>query len=552
MRIQEQQRHIYTAVSVVMLLAVLTYLLHGSALSGGWRVDDPWILLFVCEHPGALGYFFSPDIWQSLGVPFFTPWLALDFRLDAALSTLNPRVFYLHHLMVIWLAAVLTFLLLRRFVGELWSAFAAALFLLGAPVVVLAQQLMSRHYASGLVFAILAIICWLHRREQHGRYFLALAVFCYLMAILNKEIYAPLPLILFFWGRATLKERLRNMAPFALALLVFVVWRAVMVGSAVGGYGGRFNDFGDILQTLKTLPQIFFGQWWFVPVVLLFLLLIAWCRLPNQALVVIASVCAVLMPFLAIQASANISDFRFGFLPWWSLCILLVVASAKPACACPRFLPYWLWRVVCLLPLAAFSMLSLLNGFKVARDYNNIAAVYDVQGRFLLSYDERTAYVPGGELLAVLSFQYGMTGLKKNILGKGTPYAVPTLESAALLAGDRPLYVYDPVGQRMNWVEHKTDSGYRPDLPMNVLMDRRQGGFEWLIQESPKGSCFLLFSGLNVAFLVPCVGKVHFEFPPFIQGEVRTLVTTGENSWNVSPVLIFPEKGKVLKWSSNP
>ena len=108
-------------------LAALTLLLHGNALGGYWRFDDPVQLLYVVEHPGVIGYFLSPGQWQELSVPFFTPWLMLDYRLDLALFGLNPAMFYAHHLLVIWLVALLTFILLNRYVGVVWSGVAASL-----------------------------------------------------------------------------------------------------------------------------------------------------------------------------------------------------------------------------------------------------------------------------------------------------------------------------------------------------------------------------------------------------------------------------------------
>jgi len=170
---------------VALLLGLAVWLLHGSALQGFWRVDDPLILLYISEHPSLPGYFFSPGHWDALGVPFFTPWLTLDYWLDANLFGLAPRGFYLHHLIMIWATALMSYLLLRRPLGHFWAGAASILFLAGGPTLIVAQQLMSRRYVTGLLFMLLALHFWLLARGRARSWQLGVAAACYLAAMLN-------------------------------------------------------------------------------------------------------------------------------------------------------------------------------------------------------------------------------------------------------------------------------------------------------------------------------------------------------------------------------
>ncbi len=156
--------------TAALLLALLVALLHRDALNGWWRFDDALVLAYVIENPRPLDYFLSADVWRKLGVPFFMPSLPLVFWFHFNVFGHNPAAFYAHHLATIWLVAVLTFVLLRPHVGRLAAFAAPGIFLAGAPVTIVAHQLMSRHYAMGLACAIAAVVVWSrYLQNQRGR-----------------------------------------------------------------------------------------------------------------------------------------------------------------------------------------------------------------------------------------------------------------------------------------------------------------------------------------------------------------------------------------------
>lgn len=543
------------------ILAVLTLMLHGDALQGFWRFDDTAILLYVAEYPSVSGYFFSPSQWQASGVPFFTPWLILDYRLDYTLFGLQPAAFYAHHLLVIWLAAVLTFVLLYRYAGPFWSGLAAALFLMGAPVAVVSQQIMTRHYATGLVFAILSMLFWLRSRESGGRSAPLLAAGFYLLAMLNKEIFAPLPLLLFFLREGTLKSRLGAMLLPGLAALVFVVWRSVMLGAVIGGYGG-LNAASGLLNSLAVLPQVFFGAGgmaWPAGAVLLSAAAWAMYSARRRLPLVFFSLAALLLPFLAIRASVHPVDLRFAFLPWWGVCVLLALGlSSLPRClnlaGKPRF-PSRGSGCLAILAVLLVATAAFLKSRDTAGVFDKLVNPYDVQGRFMWFREDTVSYVPAGDMSGFGLFGYGTSALKKRLQERNSPVAVPFAESAPKLGVPLPVYFYDPDCRCMKAaapVAEMENGGMQAAMPMSISMNRGMNGLDWHIQSPAGASCFLAFREINTATAIPCSGKISFDLPRWLKGEFAFFVRAPEQRWNVSPVLVFPERGALLTWRSAP
>lgn len=539
-----EQRQYLWLVCAGVFLVLQTCLVHGTALSGWWRIDDPVVALYVTKFPNILGYFFSPVQWQELGVPFFTPWLILDFRIDQAMAGLQPWFFYLHHLAVIWLNSLFTFILLRRFVAPVWALVCAGLFLLGAPVVVVSQQLMSRHYPTGLLFAIVSILLWLHYREKSSWFLLASAVGFYLLALLNKEIFVPLPLVLCCLGAGRLRERLRDVLPFVIIAIVFIVWRAEMVGTLVGGYSGRLQISSGLFASYKTIVEIIFGPGRFALYFFSAMFVLAFYLFRRHFLLLIAAFIALSLPFLAVQASADVTVFRFAFLPWWAVSVLIAIT-------CERLTNLSKWGCFfSLMPFVICFIFAVGSGRSASSSYEAVARTYDTYGHFFWSHGKEVGYVPEGDFASVIQFQYAVGALKEIFLSKHAPRVAPTVESAAWFLGMSSVYLYDIKERRMKKVEPlpQIPPVKTPDL--DVRLDRQQGGFAWEIRAPEGSSCVLLFPNLNALIHLPCAGAIGQNPPPFLQSDLRVFVNYGNNRWAVTPVLNLPKKGKLLRWSS--
>lgn len=550
----------YPIIAVAVLLAALTLFLHGSALQGSWRIDDPWVLLYVIEYPDALGVFFAPEQWQSLGVPFFTPWLALDYWLDYSLFGLNPAAFYAHHLFLVWLSALLTFVLLLRYVGPLWAGVGAALFLLGSPVTVVSQQLMSRHYATGLVFTILAILFWLRARRVGSQPSLALAAVFYLVAMLNKEVFAPLPLVLFFLDNATMKGRLRAITPFFLTAALFIAWRAIMLGKLIGGYSNGFHETGNIATSLVALPKVFFGEGWpalagsmIILLAIVFLLLHSSRQMKAT---LFAAAFALILPFLAIRVSMEIIDLRFAFMPWWGVCVLFSMGMSGAFRRNGTVIELWgmhqrAGRLLVLLAVLVFYWSAAVSSWKTAKDYATVAAEFDVQGRFLWDHDKTVSYIPAGNVSGFLQFQYATSALKMALLRTSSPTAIPFSDSAPLLSESKLIYLYNSDCSCMRKETAMTRSEMsQTALPQAIFMERVKDVFAWSFTVPADTSCYLVFSGLNAAFRTPCSGHISYSIPVWVRGKFRFFARTADGQWDASPPLPFPEKDQKLRWPS--
>ncbi|MCX5875937.1 MAG: hypothetical protein NT087_06540 [Deltaproteobacteria bacterium] len=548
------------SLSVAAGLALLTLVLHGSALRGFWRIDDSWILYYVTEHPDAAGYFFSPRYWQALGAGCFTPWLALEYRLDFVLFGLNPKMFYAHQLFIIWLAALLTLILVRRHAGLVWGGIAATLFLMGAPTTVVAQQIIARHYATGLIFAILAILLWQQASEQPRRSVILrwLATICYLLAMLNKEIFAPLPLPLFFFGEGKISWRVRAIIPLALIAASFIFWRSLMLGKFIGGYTDNLFGMDNLVDWFTVLPRILVGTGW--PILALGLALLLAIggivrRSPlRHLLVLLATVVALLLPLLALQANADPINLRYAFVLWWGICILLTLGVARtvPVHLAPGILFPQL-RMLGGLALMLITVAAVfLHARTTAKAYAVVTDNLDAHGHFMWSQDETLGYIPHGEAAGfAIIYAYPLFVLKQQALGKKTPHPFPFVEYANQFGATLPIYAYDPAAASMKLaVEKPGGLSFQSTMPLSLTIDRRDGGFYMHVEQPVDGACFLIFPEKHMSSSVPCSINIRFDPPSWLQGKFQLVVISPEKDWNASPWFDFPEKGSILAWDS--
>ena len=202
----------------VFLLFLLPFGRYCQILSGYWRWDDTAILLQLLKTP-VWKYFCIPKVYQLLSCANFTPWVMLSYVGDLTLFGLNPLAFYLHHLLSLSFIIVAGYYFLSLWVDKKFAFSGMVLFTIGAPVATVIQQLMTRHYLEGLLFAILSlyyVVLFLRRGKNH---YLLFGVVFYALAVMAKEIYVPLVCLLPWIPEQTIKVRLKAMLPFVLVVL---------------------------------------------------------------------------------------------------------------------------------------------------------------------------------------------------------------------------------------------------------------------------------------------------------------------------------------------
>lgn len=191
-------RFLSSPVAEILLIpvgfGVLIALLYGNMLTAWWGWDDPSFLRLAYEYE-PWEYFFIPDVWSKCQPANLNPWNILSFDLDVTLFGLNQKAFYAHHLFSLWLVAMGTYLFLRLWLNQLWSAMGAVLFICSAPVTTVAHQLMNRHYLEGLLFSIVMLYLYISAVRYERPLLAWVGGLFYFFAVSAKEVFVPLPLV---------------------------------------------------------------------------------------------------------------------------------------------------------------------------------------------------------------------------------------------------------------------------------------------------------------------------------------------------------------------
>lgn len=545
------------ATAVAAVLAVLgTLALHGHVLGAFWRFDDPLILMHVLKNADFAGDFVSATQWRALGVPFFTPWLTLEYRLDLALFGLNPLGFQARHLGMLAVLALAGLMLLRPLVGTGAALAATLLFLAGAPVAVVAEQLMSRHYVSGLVCAVLAVLLWRRLDGRQGDGWLGLGVaFAYVLAALNKEVFAPLPLVLWFLpGGPRGWARVRSFAPVALVACGYAAWRWHMLGTGVGGYhdslgGGALAAFESLLVQA---PALFFGEGWqrLVPGLGLCLSLFVVIRQRHQARLVGAVLLTLALPLMAVRLSAPPQDLRYLLFAWGACCVVLGLGLEHGwRAALARSGVLRGAGVAALLGLCGVTLWATLSTTQAARDAMHDSLVaHDVQGQFMWFHGADRALLPQG--LLGPGYLTALAALKSAGGHGPAPVSLPFAEAADRLAPGRTVSALD-MGCRCMRPADTAAAGASPvALPADRVMVDRQNGFAWSVnvpEAGPEVQCHLFFAGWHSGIMLPaCAGRLPYDLPDWAGGDFMALVRAEDGRWAMSHALRFPEAGARL------
>lgn len=217
-------------VALAAVWAALVVGLRYRAVPGFWWNHDDLELLNDVVRFSPFEYFTRPEVWQDLHGSNFTPWHPLLYDLSLAVLGPDPRPFHLVHVSTMLVAVGVTVAFLRHWVGRVPALFGAALFALSGPAVSVGSQLMNGHYLQGLVFFVGAWILFVRGvRTGHTGPALGGAAL-YFLAVLCKEIYVPLPLLLLVTPEGSWRGRIRACVPFGAVLAIAAAWRFRMLG----------------------------------------------------------------------------------------------------------------------------------------------------------------------------------------------------------------------------------------------------------------------------------------------------------------------------------
>lgn len=313
-------RFVEVVLVAIVLLAVAA--LYADATKLSWTYDDAY-LLRVVGGADLNDYFGSRPFWRSMPSKVFVPLLLAWYELGSRAG--SDAGFYALAIALLAAALAAVYAAFRTAFGRVESLTGTAMIGLGPPVVSLVTQLMATHYLLALACSALACAVYVIALRRASLPLASLSAALYLAAMLAKEIAVPLPALLLLMA----PRRFRLVVPHAIALALYMLWRKIMLGVFLGGYGWAVtSDTAGPL--LVSLPRQFVGsiappQPWLAIAFAAVLLLPIALRLRSRWFAfafVVALACAIL-PVLPVSREMQP---RYTFAAWVTLVVFFVIA----------------------------------------------------------------------------------------------------------------------------------------------------------------------------------------------------------------------------------
>jgi hypothetical protein len=365
----ERKRAAWLDVAASLLLALLNVILYRKVVWLWWTYDDPNNLRMVMTHR-LVDPFISRAVWPQ---QLFTPLMLTAFSAQTAWFGLDAAKWYA---MQVGLAAVMTIAVytalrvaaphppfghllpasgekelprplapqrgervapsasLRASCGRVRGAhlpafIAAALFAAGVPMCSVVVQLSTVHYFIAITFAALATIAYVIAVRRSSVLLVTLSAVFYLAAMFAKEIAVPLPLLLLFLP----PRRPRYSIGHWLALVLYLVWRRVVIGAFGGAYSWVIlpKEWPKLLLMLPwRVIRAMAGVNLKVGLPLLALMAIGVVLAAMQGrrvlLLVIVAAIVVLGPILPVAKQV---DRRYVLVPWLAWSVVFVVGAKQ-------------------------------------------------------------------------------------------------------------------------------------------------------------------------------------------------------------------------------
>jgi len=231
-------RRRYSDIGLFIIFGAIVGIRFHPVVNNFWLYDDPYILRNAIEHR-PWEYFFAPQVWREMSMRYLTPWVTLSFDLDFRLFGLQPKYFYVHQLVSLWLCAVVLYIVLRLWIKRGFAAVGSLMFLFSAPAAAAAEMLQIRHYVEGLIFCLLSVYFFVESIRKNSTPFSVASALFYLLAMSAKELYVPLVAVLLFLPEGTWRKRIASIIPLAATVVLYFVWRRWMLGDFIAGPGAE-------------------------------------------------------------------------------------------------------------------------------------------------------------------------------------------------------------------------------------------------------------------------------------------------------------------------
>jgi hypothetical protein len=538
------------------LLVSLTLVLHADIMDGNWRWHDAQILYHLYNYPWTSD-FLDPIAWQVYSPVNLTPWQIVLYRMDYQLAGLSPAFYYAHHLLSLAAVAVALYFLQLLWIGRLYAAIGATLFLVGVPVFFVSEQLMTRHYVEGSVYAILALYLFVTALRHHSTARILASALFYALAMASKEIFVPLVILLMFIPERDCITRLKMLIPHIALILIYIVWRGFMLVSVDGGYSDSSQYLTPSFMVtaftkLATIPLLLFNQWWPAAVAILIAILALSIKVGRFPFLMSALVLALLLGPLYPLAGApgfNAPD-RYFFLVWIVLCFALGFNLH-------RILGQMQFRRPATLGLlgatAALGVISLVHGLQIKRDLAHTAAEFDVHSEFIWDMDHTAAFFPTLSLAQDYWAVTDLSLLKQAVTGRSGPISVP--DDVFLREELNALFEYDPACQCMRDI---TDSlpqrlslhrqSLRPGAPLSAEFHYQDNLISWRFGPYSDGEYHVVSTQMGRLPVPPQIEGLRISIPEHTSIHVRYRSPEG---WVTYSDLLSIERNTPVRWHRN-
>ena len=264
----------HLAVFVIVFLCLVNLAVYFPSIGGYFLADDFMHISYLSHvfngHMASLLTNFYTNWMQATGTEFYRPLITLSLALDYLFWRNNAVGYHLSNLFFHTSSTILLYFLIGRVAGSLGNrqanalAFVSAVFFAVYPLhPEVVSWIIGRVDSVATMFYLAAFLLFLKYedscvKQSAGQSFrsLSLSLLCFLLSLLSKEIAITLPISLWLWDfmfangenklwvRITLS--LKRTLPYWLLLGVYLVIRALSLGTICGGYSGSLGAALDI------------------------------------------------------------------------------------------------------------------------------------------------------------------------------------------------------------------------------------------------------------------------------------------------------------------
>jgi hypothetical protein len=514
---------------------ILLWTLYHHVLGNWWLIDDPCHLFYISQN-GIYPAFFDPA--RGFSPINFTPWEPLSLGIDYLVFGFNPLPFYWHHLLSLSILLLCANVILLRFLSPFVAALSLSLFVASVPLCDAANNLMTRHYIEGLIFALVSIYLFMKAQEKGDANFFYGSAFFYFLACLAKEIYVPLIVIMMAFPPPRVKSRLKSLYPFVVVAVGYTLWRFYMLNSS-----GMLSAYPHIpvkgkdllylpLSIIKTMGWDNILQLMMAGLLsMAFVFYILKNNWRSNAFIFLIAVCVILpiMPVASTLYSRYL--FLFSFVHFIGM-----GAGLQYLCEAP-FLRTFKTGAVVILAVVSL-MVNLFHIQKNIKGWQAYGKEISVEGKFLLYNND-----PNNLLVTAHGHCYwAFSALRKTVLGlpQGASYCIRDC-ICSYLYPDKQVWV-NINGQLVKYtgkMEKVTPENCGDKRELKIDFSYANGKLKWQFGPYKEGKYSLFLNGWDSGLIqVKREGEMDLEFD-LENGYIIVKYESYEGWKTYSPVLKF-------------